>query len=1262
MSPPGSEGSTFYVERYYDQRGDVPPTDAADIYAKLERLARAQYGMRRRHVFGNISLDAVAGNIPQMPLEDIYVEPMATRVAIGRQKVARGRRPALELVTELLSSHHLVAIDQGFGAGKSLTARTLVWQLSRRWLESESKEDEYLPILIRCADTMYQPNRGEPIASFLGGGLSGLTSLLECGGANITLANLKHHEKVIWVLDGLDELTLPIDQLSAFYFMLHTWPHSNNQHRFVVTARTTVAQEALKLVSSQAWFERNAARVALHYFNAGQRNQWLSQWGSILAVSPNTTCEIKSPDHERLVQDELYKVPLLLFMGAISGSDDEGAPRSKAVLYEHFCTWVAVGKWHEQLHAHTPAGQGLIRLAEHTTDGAHAALKPIQEVLGFAPEEELRRGISHALYILSRLAWESVVIEQGKKWSGDVDIHDHDALPLAVVERLLNELGYTSEESATKADRLVLDTVLLNAMGTKQGGANTFLFGHKSFREYLAVRYHLSVFLYMAENNIRSSEPSRSTLIPTLLEAIGRGDLLDYSEATHEFVSDIGSLPQLEGRTKILHDWCMAEVSDPAMVAPVGKPVRLQTDLRASWRFSSLGIRAAMLDADETSPVSSMQALNELFAIHRTRNSNSNRAGNDLVAEKLNLKGSTLSKIVLIRTNLRGTDLSEADLREADLRGADLSGADLNRANLAITNLNKANLNCANLNRANLNKADLSGATLRGADLSEADLSEANLRGADLSEADLSEANLSEADLSGANLNRANLAIANLAITNMNGAKLNEANLSKTNLRKTNLRGADLREAKLCVANLTMANLSEANLNRADLSWADLSWADLHGTKLIVANLHNAKLRVANLREANLSEANLSKTDLNGANLREANLRKAYLAHADLTGANLENANLEDAKLEDANLEGAKFEDANLKNSKSEDINLANINIKNANLAGINLAGINLAGANLEGANLENANFTGANLNGANLNRANLAIANVVGANLAGFNLANINLANINLVGAELADFNLAGLNLAGADLEDANLAGINLSGANLTGANLKNANLENANLENANLENANLEGAKLEGADLGGANLTGAELKNANLAGINLANAKLAGINLTGLILAGANLEGANLADANLSGTNLKNTDLKNANIEGINLANINLANIDLAGINLEGANLEGANLEGANLEGANLAGANLENANFTGANLGRAKLIGPHLELTNFGLTKSGESGRARVFHARINTINASLEGANLVGVYFDRKTQWPVYIDPIAEGAILVEKEEG
>ncbi len=109
----------------------------------------------------------------------------------------------------------------------------------------------------------------------------------------------------------------------------------------------------------------------------------------------------------------------------------------------------------------------------------------------------------------------------------------------------------------------------------------------------------------------------------------------------------------------------------------------------------------------------------------------------------------------------------KVNLRNLNLKGASLSGIMLNAAFLFETKFNGA---------------DLTRAVLAGSNLTGADLSKSKLIGANLGGVDLSEANLKGADLSGANLGGANLTKANLTEVDLNGANLGEADLNKTDL------------------------------------------------------------------------------------------------------------------------------------------------------------------------------------------------------------------------------------------------------------------------------------------------------------------------------------------------------------------------------------------------------------------------------------------------------------------------------------------------
>lgn len=95
----------------------------------------------------------------------------------------------------------------------------------------------------------------------------------------------------------------------------------------------------------------------------------------------------------------------------------------------------------------------------------------------------------------------------------------------------------------------------------------------------------------------------------------------------------------------------------------------------------------------------------------------------------------------------------------------------------------------------------------------------------------------------------------------------------------------------------------------------------------------------------------------------------------------------------------------------------------------------------------------------------------------------------------------------------------------------------------------------------------------------------------------------------------------------EGAELQEAHLYNVDFQGANLSGAYLSEANLSHAHLYGANLYGADLSRANLYGANL-----------------------------------YGANLDDANLLGAkYSAHFTHWPDGFDPLATGAIDIDRED-
>jgi uncharacterized protein YjbI with pentapeptide repeats len=402
---------------------------------------------------------------------------------------------------------------------------------------------------------------------------------------------------------------------------------------------------------------------------------------------------------------------------------------------------------------------------------------------------------------------------------------------------------------------------------------------------------------------------------------------------------------------------------------------------------------------------------------------------------------------------------------------------------------------------------------------------------------------------------------------------------------------------------------------------------------------------------------------------------------------------------------------ANLSNLQGNGANLSDMNLLNVDFRGVNLAGVNLSNADLSGALFDHTTIfsmhdpasgqamqVGANLsNGDPQRAANLSGMNLMNVDFRGVNLAGVNLSNADLSGAlfdHTTIFSMhdpasgqamqVGANLSNGDLHRAaNLAGMNLMNVDFRGVNLAGVNLSNADLSGALFDHTTI--FSMHDPASGQAMQVGANLSNgdphsaANLAGMNLMNVDFRGVNLAGVNLSNADLNGALFdhttifstydpasGQAMQVGANLSNGDPhRAANLAGMNLMNVDFRGVNLAGVNLSNADLSGALFDhttifsihdpasgqamqvGANLSNddphraANLAGMNLMNVDFRGVNL-----AGVNLQASDLSQSLIISKFDHDIF-SRTTLTNST----------FDLTTQWPLHLDPLAEGAILV-----
>lgn len=550
-----------------EQAHELDPSFFHDVpaLAPLSRLLLMQEGMRRRHVFGNIPCQDTprADGFPWIPLEEIYVEPDVSWHETST--------PAIHSVLKTLTGRaRVVMVDQGFGAGKSLTARTIAWRQSETYLEQGDKT--FFPVFLPCRHnptvkdlhTLLERSVAEEWAS-----------KLELAGASIFHELLSQQQQVLWIIDGVDELGVTDQSTRQLLDDAMNWRVQRPKDRFLFLCRSHTADAMCEHESADDWSDyKELRRFSLCHFSTTQRSAWLDKWTSnILTDQAPLTAE----EHAALMHDETYNVPLLLLMGVTAAIEQRAsqAPAllgSRLMLYEFFCTWVATGRWQTMQRK-------LTSLVNKTNALQHVDLPDglgLAPGMGPAPSKRTQReGVASLLFLLSRLAWESIVIEQT---SSEDDHADPDVLDRRTLQRVCDELG------VDPSDVSALDSILLSAQGSNPSGARTFLFGHKSFREFLATRFHVAIFMHMATQHISSTDATARGWV----EVLGRGDLLEYSEATRQFVRSVTELPQLADTHKTLAVWCARELADPTFIAPAnGDACTHANDRRLSIRFAA---------------------------------------------------------------------------------------------------------------------------------------------------------------------------------------------------------------------------------------------------------------------------------------------------------------------------------------------------------------------------------------------------------------------------------------------------------------------------------------------------------------------------------------------------------------------------------------------------------------------------------------------------------------------------------------------------
>jgi len=771
----------------------VSEEEEARPEALRELLLDNTASWRRQHVFATVD---DLGDFPEMPLEDAYIAPLAD-VVVNEKSVNRGEK-VLGLLEGLIPNNPITFVSADMGHGKSLTARTLAWKYAQKARsEQESVSPEmWWPVYVRCADDFLRSTTND-VEGIIKRALKRQALALgkELGLDDPALSKFPQEQRILLLLDGLDEVSVAGKELTALLESLRGW--SSPKRRCVIFSRPAALPDRRKDIPV----------VKIRKFESEQVEAWLKRWARFRKRPGPTPGKLA-----KMALEEIVSVPILLLMVAYSWDQLVGQEHvRKADIYELFFRDMAWGKFRHSEEDHPEIQRGARSLYKQLSNKKLLVEDPTAS--------EQTRLVDGMLWLMGRVAWEAKCCEFEAKWSGGSPDLRRSRIETKILE---DELQCSPEDLHC----VQIGLLLASQADLRNESHSSMLFGHRSFLEFLVARYwYTSLQLHVN----RQGRAQRSTIERQLMRAPLRMDEEDKCD------SFLYEMLETSAEKRKIGDWAADFFLDERLLAPDGEPVTFTGDRRTRLRGAALGIacQCGKHPILETSHV-----LRSLLAWASVRDE----------FMHVHARGLKLAKHKLPRSNFTGADLSAANMDAANLRFSSFVEASLREASLRGVDLFRAHLFRGDLRGADLFRGDLREADLRGADLTGA-----NLREADLFRVDLREASLREADLTGAHLFRGDLTDADLRGADLTGAHLFRADLTGTDLRGANLRGADLTGADLFRGDLREADLREADLRVADLTGADLTGANLREADLFRVDLRNTKLDKAKLQEARLT-------------------------------------------------------------------------------------------------------------------------------------------------------------------------------------------------------------------------------------------------------------------------------------------------------------------------------------------------------------------------------------------------------------------------
>ena len=598
---------------------------AKDKVTEFRRLLlRDMANWGRRHVFGNV---AHHQGLPAMPLEEMYVEPLAV---YNEETPA----PVRSLVHRFLRDHRIVVVIADFGHGKSLTARHLTRDWANDFLASSDGNslDRVLPVFVKCAEAL----KSGQLA------LTDLVAKAHKRAADQLGISIKTkddacqlpeaEQATLYLLDGLDEVLLSPNEVESLFDKLRE--EATDKHRMVVFSRPAA-------IPKPDYLKKNdIPTIQLQPFADSQIDDWLSRWNRLSMRPPVTITDGQLR--------ALAQTPILLFMIAHTWNEHPAhGPLNRASIYERFLRQIARGKAEQDCDEHNLLREASDQLKDRLVEfhWLDSASEPVDAML----------------WLLARVAWRGHCLGQ-----------EAQQLNLFEVQKILRDELKLDNPNIERTVRIGL---LVAIQADPHDESHEILFGHKSFREYLVGRFWLNLL-----ETIISGQKGAAACEKLLMDGRILGDQKD---ASFDFLVELLNGLPVQKRKSIFR-WAQQAFDREELD---GRTLREDRWYRV--RESALSIGSYCLDRiglNVMNPLAMRSLLASCFLFARPVDvrapfvnlSKANLRDANLV--RTNLSGANLTGTNLIGARLVGANLSDADLTSAILTAAMLFRAELSGA------------------------------------------------------------------------------------------------------------------------------------------------------------------------------------------------------------------------------------------------------------------------------------------------------------------------------------------------------------------------------------------------------------------------------------------------------------------------------------------------------------------------------------------------------------------------------------------------------